>query len=180
MKKLKRDDDWDKLLNKMLDVYEDKEKTVEAKSPDELGKPAPINTSKRYVPVKIKRHVIRQTSGLCAYPGCTKPYEILHHTERFALNGTHDPDTLRPLCKAHERLAHKGLIENEEGCPVEFIAGGCGGNLSDIEKSGIVGMAVGDKAGVKINWSLLAEPDTNNPKYEIDKKTNEYYMPQLE
>ncbi|KKQ71410.1 MAG: hypothetical protein UT33_C0009G0001, partial [Candidatus Peregrinibacteria bacterium GW2011_GWC2_39_14] len=54
-----------------------------------------------------------KTNNICAFPGCTKEYKYLHHTWRFALTKTHDPDTLIPLCKAHERLAHAGLIENE-------------------------------------------------------------------
>jgi hypothetical protein len=29
----------------------------------------------------------------------------------------HDPDHIVPLCKAHERLAHLGLIENEQQAP---------------------------------------------------------------
>ncbi|MBI5152397.1 hypothetical protein HZA39_02590, partial [Candidatus Peregrinibacteria bacterium] len=47
----------------------------------------------------------------------TKPYEILHHTKRYALTRAHNPDTLVPLCKAHEQLAHLGLIENEGSAP---------------------------------------------------------------
>lgn len=50
----------------------------------------------------------------CAYPDCQKLPEIYHHTRRFALFPNHDPDFLTPLCKSHERLAHYGLIKNEE------------------------------------------------------------------
>ncbi|MBI5152002.1 hypothetical protein HZA39_00545, partial [Candidatus Peregrinibacteria bacterium] len=50
----------------------------------------------------------------------TKPYEILHHTKRYALTRAHNPDTLVPLCKAHEQLAHLGLIENEGSAPSEW------------------------------------------------------------
>ena len=53
----------------------------------------------------------------CAFPGCTKPYKILHHTKRFALTNEHEAESLQPLCKAHENLAHLGLIEHEEQNP---------------------------------------------------------------
>ena len=49
--------------------------------------------------------------------GCTKLPEIFHHTLRFSLNPSHNPDHIVPLCKNHERLAHHGLIENEEKSP---------------------------------------------------------------
>lgn len=82
-----------------------------------LKKPTPVKNKSRYVPVAIRRHVLQRTNGKCAFPSCNKPYDSLHHTKRFALDKTHDPDTLVPLCKAHERIAHLGLIENEEFLP---------------------------------------------------------------
>ncbi|MBT6069197.1 hypothetical protein HOG48_05575 [Candidatus Peregrinibacteria bacterium] len=125
LKKIKGEKEWDELLNTMLDVMEssdvgadDVNSQKEAVEPEE--NPIPINTGKRYIPAKIRKHVIKKTSGLCAYPGCAKSHDILHHTKRFALDPTHDPDTLAPLCKAHERLAHAGLIKNEEMAPVNW------------------------------------------------------------
>ena len=41
----------------------------------------------------------------------------LHHTQRWAFENVHDPDRLPLLCTAHERIAHEGLIENEELSP---------------------------------------------------------------
>ncbi|MBI2463894.1 hypothetical protein HYV57_02975, partial [Candidatus Peregrinibacteria bacterium] len=41
----------------------------------------------------------------------------LHHAKRFALTNEHEADTLQPLCKAHENLAHLGLIEHESRSP---------------------------------------------------------------
>ncbi len=101
---LKKREDFEDLLEKFLDFTEE---TV----------PEPVKTKSRHIPVHIKRHVLNKTSGLCAFPGCQKPYKILHHTQRFALEKIHDPTRLVPLCKAHERLAHHGLIQNEEGSP---------------------------------------------------------------
>lgn len=146
LKLIKGDRDWNELMKDLLgDCAEELSKSADGGAEE---KPASINTGKRHVPKKIQNYVTRKTSGLCAYPGCSKPYEILHHTKRFALDGAHDPDTIKPLCKAHERLAHGGLIENEELMPVD--------------------------------WAMRKQPDINNPKYAVDKKVNEYYMPKLE
>jgi len=94
--------DFEELLEKFVDSITEKA-------------PEPVKTASRHIPVHIKTHVINKTNGKCAFPGCQKPYKILHHTQRFALEKIHDPDRLIPLCKAHEELAHLGLIENEEG-----------------------------------------------------------------
>ncbi|MDP4008205.1 MAG: HNH endonuclease signature motif containing protein, partial [Candidatus Peregrinibacteria bacterium] len=158
LKKIKGEKEWDELLNNMLNVIENQA--------SEQPKPAPVNTGKRYIPAKIKKYVVAKTSGLCAYPGCSKPYEILHHTERFALDPTHNPDTLVPLCKSHERLAHAGLIENEEGVPVEHESGW----------ALVKDASTNTTTKVKINWAIKEEADTMHPKYRIDKKINQYYQ----
>lgn len=66
---------------------------------------------KRYIPAKVKRQILSQTNNKCAYPNCNKPYEILHHRERFADNKSHE--SIIPLCKEHHEFAHNGLIKNE-------------------------------------------------------------------
>ncbi|KKQ70899.1 MAG: hypothetical protein UT33_C0013G0015 [Candidatus Peregrinibacteria bacterium GW2011_GWC2_39_14] len=108
LQKLKGQGSWDDLMEKFINLYEQK-----------LGenKPIPQENAKRYVPAKIKNYVLVKTNNTCAFPGCTKECKYLHHTWRFALTKTHDPDTLIPLCKAHEHLAHAGLIENESQPP---------------------------------------------------------------
>jgi hypothetical protein len=67
---------------------------------------------------KTKKYVLHKTNNTCAFPGCTKPAENLHHTERFSIMGRHNPEKIIPLCKEHHELVHDGLIENEED-PVE-------------------------------------------------------------
>jgi len=69
---------------------------------------------------RIKKYVLHKTNHTCAFPGCTKPAEHLHHTERFGISGRHDPDKIIPLCKEHHELAHDGLIENEDEQPNEW------------------------------------------------------------
>lgn len=74
------------------------------------------NTTKpsRYIPAQIKKVLYSKYGGRCAFPGCHKLPKIYHHTRRFSLYPSHNPDFLMPLCRAHEQLAHHGLIENEE------------------------------------------------------------------
>ncbi len=86
----------------------------------ELTKPRPAKTAHRHIPTDIKRWVLEKYNHKCAFPGCTKPFKILHHTERFALTKTHNPDTIVPLCSAHEQFAHHGLIHDEKGDPQEW------------------------------------------------------------
>lgn len=80
----------------------------------EVAMPEPVYTEARHIPVAMQRHVTERNSGLCAAPHCTRPATSFHHTQRWALEKVHDPARLQPLCKAHERLIHLGLIENEE------------------------------------------------------------------
>ena len=108
LQKLKGQGNWNELMQKLLQAYQAQ---VEAK------KPIPQENAKRYVPAKIEKYVLAKTNNICAFPGCTKEYKYLHHTWRFSLTKTHDPDTLIPLCKAHERMAHAGLIKNENQPP---------------------------------------------------------------
>ena len=98
---------FEQLLNQFIDSLE--AKTVEL-SP----------AKSRHIPTAIKREVSLRSSGLCAYPSCTKPATSFHHTQRFALQKVHDPQRLQAVCTAHERLAHLGLIENEEKNPVTW------------------------------------------------------------
>ncbi len=74
----------------------------------------------RTMPNPVKQVVETRQGEKCAFPGCTKPPEIFHHTRRFALKKSHDPDFIVGLCKAHERLVHSGLVENEEGAPEQW------------------------------------------------------------
>ncbi|MFC1655895.1 hypothetical protein ACFL3C_03435 [Patescibacteria group bacterium] len=110
LKKLKGDGEWNDLIE---EFFEMREKQLEQEKPEK------VETESRHIPAKIEKYVIKRSRGTCEYPGCCKPYEILHHTCRFALYKEHDPDTIFALCKGHERLFHQGLIENEHK-PPEF------------------------------------------------------------
>lgn len=105
---LRKREDFEELLERFLDSVERR---------DLRGKPNTIENAKRHIPVNIKRYVSKKTGGKCAYPGCEKHGNIFHHTKRFAIEKSHDPDAIFLLCDGHEQLAHFGLIENEEMPP---------------------------------------------------------------
>lgn len=73
--------------------------------------------AERRIPVDSRHIVNERAQERCEFPGCTSPPQIYHHTRRFALRQNHDPEFIRYLCVAHERLAHSGLIENEDSAP---------------------------------------------------------------
>ena len=73
--------------------------------------------SKRHIPAMVKKYLQLKYDGKCGFPNCKNPADIMHHVRRFILVPNHDPDKIVPLCKKHERLAHQGLIENEDGPP---------------------------------------------------------------
>jgi len=122
LEKLKGNKSWDNLFNQFLDLYEEKiaqlkkEANKKFKEIESRKKPK----SARPIPAKIEKYAIAKTNHTCAFPGCTKPAEHLHHAERFKITGRHDPEKIIPLCKEHHELAHEGLIENEEKSPSEW------------------------------------------------------------
>jgi len=86
---------------------------------DEIQKSLPA-CDKRYIPACVRRYLEQKYHGKCGFPNCKNPSEITHHTRRFSLKPNHDPDFIVPLCKPHERLAHHGLIQNEESSPEKW------------------------------------------------------------
>lgn len=67
----------------------------------------------RYIPADVRKIIQQKYKGSCGFPGCIDGAKSLHHTRRYALNKSHDPEYIVPLCNKHERLVHSGLIANE-------------------------------------------------------------------
>ncbi len=67
---------------------------------------ATAKKTSRYIPSKTKKllHSIHGTK--CAITHCQKPAKEIHHTARFALSQTHNPNFLAPLCHEHHLIAH--------------------------------------------------------------------------
>jgi hypothetical protein len=105
LEKLKGDGTWEEAMKKLLQV---REQELERLKPD------PIETESRSVPKQIEGFVLEKYNSRCAFPGCNRKYKELHHVQGFSLEKVHDPDKIVPLCLAHHKISHKGLIENEE------------------------------------------------------------------
>lgn len=60
----------------------------------------------RYISVKIKKLIKKEHGTKCSIQTCRNPSQVIHHTQRFALNQSHDPHFLAPLCKDHHLIAH--------------------------------------------------------------------------
>ncbi len=63
-------------------------------------------TSVRYIPVRVRKIITQEYGTKCAKTGCDKPSREIHHTARFSLTKSHDPNLLAPLCKEHHQIAH--------------------------------------------------------------------------
>lgn len=111
LEKFKGDDDWETLMKEFLALKEDM---------IEKDKPQPVDNTSRHIPAEIKKFVLKKYNLRCAFPGCNKSYDALHHTQRFFLENVHDPDTIVPLCFTHHSLAHKGFIDDENLSPHEW------------------------------------------------------------
>ena len=55
----------------------------------------------------------REMPDICEVPGCNKPAEVTHHTDRWALTKSHEK--LVSLCRDHHELAHRGYLGEENG-----------------------------------------------------------------
>ena len=62
-------------------------------------------TVSRYIPAKIRHDLQQKYHGRCAYRGCNKPAEQIHHQDRFTLK--HNHENVVPLCKNHHDLIHQ-------------------------------------------------------------------------
>lgn len=65
----------------------------------------------RHISAGRKCSALAETNNHCSYPNCNRPPEVFHHTERFALNQSHE--SIKPLCKIHHEFTHNGLILDE-------------------------------------------------------------------
>lgn len=112
-KEFKKPLNWDEALTLMLQKLAKPERKRLNKKAG-LAKQQPPS---RPISAVISNELEENYNGVCAFNGCNRPSEIFHHTERWALKPEHNLETIVPLCKGHERIAHSGLIENENQHP---------------------------------------------------------------
>lgn len=64
------------------------------------------SVSSRHIPEAVNRILKKEYGVKCSIERCTKPANVVHHTQRFALSKNHNPKFLAPLCKDHHIIAH--------------------------------------------------------------------------
>lgn len=88
----------------MLELLEERKRKIEEKK-QAMSNATPRNNS-RYIPVQIRKLLKEEFGKKCSIKSCLLPATEIHHTQRFSLASTHDPNYLAPLCKAHHQIAH--------------------------------------------------------------------------
>ncbi len=71
-------------------------------------------TDSRYVPKEVRDVLKKEYGTRCSMPGCTRPSEELHHTQRFSLAKKHDPRYMALLCREHHQIAHSRDVKIQE------------------------------------------------------------------
>lgn len=61
----------------------------------------------RYVERDAVRAAVYETKGRCKM--CHRPYEIIHHTERWSQ--VHNHKEIVPLCEIHHQMCHGGYVD---------------------------------------------------------------------
>ena len=83
--------------------------------------PTPARASQTSPP-SIRRAVSRRHKDRCAVPGCRHAAFVdIHHVERRADGGDHDPERLILLCGAHHTAAHEGTLVIRGTCSAGFV-----------------------------------------------------------
>ena len=107
--------DVNAFLRKCLDqrkqqIEEQKEQLSKEVEAERIEKEVIGMPTSRYIPAKIKKIIAEEHGSRCsrivAGNPCKNPAEHLHHTKRFSQSQKHDPQFLKPLCKAHHELEH--------------------------------------------------------------------------
>jgi len=96
-----------KIANEILEKKEDDAATIggDKSAADASGGGNP-KTPSRYISVRVRKILKEEYGEKCSIPGCNKPATQIHHTQRFALAGAHDPRYMAPMCEGHHKIAH--------------------------------------------------------------------------
>jgi len=110
--------DWNSTLKELLKKVSgsanmrkskkaDKQNIVAGNQPTADIRATPVP---RHIPAKIKHEIEQKYKGHCAYKGCNKPAEQIHHNDRFAIR--HNHINVVPLCKAHHDFVHQNSSDS--------------------------------------------------------------------
>lgn len=109
---------WNEVFAELL--KENMQENFSSGTTENLNSSVIHRTFSRHIPQKIRNFILSRYGHKCAFPGCNKPSDIIHHLKRFSLSHSHDPKDLLPLCDLHHNLVHTGFIENEEDPPEKW------------------------------------------------------------
>jgi hypothetical protein len=76
---------------------QERKQEIASRMPEESG---------RYITKEIRNLQDEEYGTKCAYSGCTKPAEQIHHQVRFGLQSLNNPLYMVPLCAEHHKIAH--------------------------------------------------------------------------
>jgi hypothetical protein len=88
-------------LKQKTEKIEQKEKEISERAREKTHAP-----SRTYINKPTRDFLKEKYGNKCAYRGCNKLAEQIHHKVRFGLQSNNDPAYLVPLCKAHHKIAH--------------------------------------------------------------------------
>lgn len=111
---------WDETFKLFFQEGLSTEKVTAIVCPECAANKAKNPDGKRHIPADAKKMVEALHGKTCAFRGCKKAAVTLHHTRRFALNPSHDPHYIVPLCKAHNQYVHAGLVQDENVTPLTW------------------------------------------------------------
>lgn len=98
------------LKKRELEIAQEKERlAVHVGSADSrtVGRLKPLSPRKsRYIPVQIRKIIQKEHGKKCSITTCGRNASTIHHTQRFAMAGNHNPYFLAPLCREHHIIAH--------------------------------------------------------------------------
>lgn len=90
----------------ILDLLKEREEKIQTKKHALLAEVTTSKNTSRYIPQRIKKLLIEEYGTKCAISSCKNKAQLIHHTQRFSIDKTHNPLYLAPLCQAHHRIAH--------------------------------------------------------------------------
>lgn len=114
------------------DNVEDRNLHEKFKDVDGSGKITKETKIPRYIRVHIRRNLLHKMDSKCTYPGCERPAQVFHHTDRFA--NSHSHESIKPMCEIHHEFAHNGLIQNENSTAQNWQLQLQGGELDKIDQ----------------------------------------------
>ncbi len=100
-------------INEALTAFLDHREEELTRAKEEVATSLP-EESTRYIPVRVRNIITQEYGTKCAKTGCTRPSQELHHRRRWALDPSHDPNLIAPLCKEHHQIAHSIDVKVQE------------------------------------------------------------------